>query len=147
MSRDEAADALELMLNGRQALPRSALSIAHRIRRPEPQELTGCSTPTEPWAGDHQSGADHSALFRDALRRAPEQPRGYPLTTLVLLACGSRGAADGDHAHQVRRHRHRSVRNLDLDLGGLPLETVQDGFHQHGFALTINRTTFQSPTP
>ena len=42
MSRDEAADAMELMLQG-EATPAQigAFLIAHRIRRPEPQELTG----------------------------------------------------------------------------------------------------------
>ena len=42
MSRAEAADALELMLQS-EASPAQigAFLIAHRIRRPEPQELTG----------------------------------------------------------------------------------------------------------
>ena len=42
MSREEAADALNLMLEG-EATPAQigAFLIAHRIRRPEPQELTG----------------------------------------------------------------------------------------------------------
>ena len=42
MSREEAADALDLMLQG-EATPAQigAFLIAHRIRRPEPQELTG----------------------------------------------------------------------------------------------------------
>ena len=42
MSREEAADAMELMLQG-EATPAQigAFLIAHRIRRPEPQELTG----------------------------------------------------------------------------------------------------------
>ena len=42
LSRQEAADALELMLR-EQATPAQigAFLIAHRIRRPEPQELTG----------------------------------------------------------------------------------------------------------
>ena len=42
MSREEAADALHLMLDG-VASPAQigAFLIAHRIRRPEPQELTG----------------------------------------------------------------------------------------------------------
>ena len=42
MTREEAADALDLMLNG-EASPAQigAFLIAHRIRRPEPQELTG----------------------------------------------------------------------------------------------------------
>mgnify|MGYP005833889329 CR=1 FL=1 len=44
MSREEAADALDLMLQG-EATPAQigAFLIAHRIRRPEPQELTGRS--------------------------------------------------------------------------------------------------------
>ena len=42
LSREEAAHALELMLDG-EASPAQigAFLIAHRIRRPEPQELTG----------------------------------------------------------------------------------------------------------
>ena len=42
MSRAEAADALDLILT-EQATPAQigAFLIAHRIRRPEPQELTG----------------------------------------------------------------------------------------------------------
>ena len=89
MSRQEAADAMELMLQG-EATPAQigAFMIAHRIRRPEPQELTGMLDTYRDQGPVLQSTAGSLAPlcfgmpYDGRTRTAPI----YPLTTLVLLA-------------------------------------------------------------
>ena len=141
MSREEAADALDLMLSG-EASPAQigAFLIAHRIRRPEPQELTGmldtyrtlgpvitsCEGQTAPLC--------FGMPFDGRTRTAPI----YPLTTLALLACGQPVVLQGGDRMPIK-YGVTAIdlfRSLGLDLGGLSLETVQAGFHQNGFALT-----------
>ena len=91
MTREEAADALDLMLHG-EASPAQigAFLIAHRIRRPEPQELTGMLD-TYRMLGPVITSRDGRPAplcfgmpYDGRTRTAPI----YPLTTLVLLACG-----------------------------------------------------------
>merc|ERR1711934_671546 len=89
MTREEAADALDMMLHG-EASPAQigAFLIAHRIRRPEPQELTGMLDTYRQLGPKLHSKTDHTAPvcfcmpFDGRTRTAPV----YPLTTLVLLA-------------------------------------------------------------
>ena len=141
MTREEAADALDLMLNG-EASPAQigAFLIAHRIRRPEPQELTGMLD-TYRSLGPVITSQDGQPAplcfgmpFDGRTRTAPI----YPLTTLALLACGQPVVLQGADRMPIK-YGVTAIdlfRSLDLDLGGLSLETVQDGFHRHGFALT-----------
>jgi anthranilate phosphoribosyltransferase len=61
----------------------------------------------------------------------------YPLTTLVLLACGQPVVLQGGDRMPIKY----GVNAIDLfdalglDLRGLGLDTVQQGFDDHGFAL------------
>ena len=90
MTREEAADSLNLMLKG-EASPAQigAFLIAHRIRRPEPQELTGMLDTYRALGPVLQSTAGSRAPlcfgmpYDGRSRTAPI----YPLTALVLLAC------------------------------------------------------------
>jgi anthranilate phosphoribosyltransferase len=140
MSREEAADALNLMLEG-EATPAQigAFLIAHRIRRPEPQELTGMLDtyrihgPVVRSKADQRSPLCFGMPFDGRTRTAPI----YPLTALVLLACGQPVVLQGGNRMPIK-YGVTAIdlfRALDLELGGLPLTAVQDGFDRNGFAL------------
>ena len=140
MSREEAADALELMLY-QEATPAQigAFLIAHRIRRPEPQELTGMlDTYRKLGPVLHSAPGQRSPLcfgmpYDGRTRTAPI----YPLTTLVLLSCNQPVVLQGGERMPIKYGitAIELFRSLGLDLRGLPLETVQDGLHKQGFAL------------
>ena len=88
LSREEAADALELMLSG-EASPAQigAFLIAHRIRRPEPQELTGMLDVYRRQGPQLHSGRRALCFgipFDGRSRTAPI----YPITALVLASAG-----------------------------------------------------------
>ena len=140
LSREEAADALELMLR-QQATPAQigAFLIAHRIRRPEPQELTGMLD-TYKALGPVLRSPEHQRMpicfgmpFDGRTRTSPI----YPLTSLVLVACGQPVVLQGGDRMPIKYGITALdlFRLLDLNLDGLPLSTVQDGFNNHGFAL------------
>ena len=140
LSRQEAADALELMLR-EQATPAQigAFLIAHRIRRPEPQELTGMLD-TYKALGPVLRSPEHQRMpicfgmpFDGRTRTSPI----YPLTSLVLVACGQPVVLQGGDRMPIKYGITALdlFRLLDLNLDGLPLSTVQDGFNKHGFAL------------
>ena len=140
MSREEAADAMELMLQG-EATPAQigAFLIAHRIRRPEPQELTGMLDTYRAHGPVLQSTAGSRAPlcfgmpYDGRTRTAPI----YPLTALVLLACGQPVVLQGGDRMPIK-YGVTAVdlfRLLDLNLTGLPISAVADGFQQNGFAL------------
>jgi len=140
MSRDEAADALNLMLI-EEASPAQigAFLIAHRIRRPEPQELAGMlDTYRQMGPVLTSSKAAKPPIcfgmpFDGRTRTAPI----YPLTTLVLLACGQPVVLQGGNRMPIK-YGVTAIdlfRLLGLELAELPLTAVQDGFNQHGLAL------------
>ena len=140
LSRQEAAEALELMLR-EQATPAQigAFLIAHRIRRPEPQELTGMLD-TYRALGPVLRSPEHQRMpicfgmpFDGRTRTSPI----YPLTSLVLVACGQPVVLQGGDRMPIKYGITALdlFRLLDLNLDGLPLSTVQDGFNNHGFAL------------
>jgi anthranilate phosphoribosyltransferase len=93
-----------------------AFLIAHRIRRPEPQELTGMLDTYRHLGPKLQSKAGQTPPvcfcmpFDGRTRPAPI----YPLTTLVLLALGQPVVLQGgeSHANQIWRDRHRSVSRI-----------------------------------
>ena len=140
LSREEAADALALMLR-EEATPAQigAFLIAHRIRRPEPQELTGMlDTYRSLGPVVHSPPAQRRPLcfgmpFDGRTRTAPI----YPLTSLVLVACGQPVVLQGGDRMPIKYGITALdlFRLLDLNLGGLPLSAVQEGFNTHGFAL------------
>ena len=140
MSRDEAADALSLMLH-QEATPAQigAFLIAHRIRRPEPQELTGMLDTYRELGPVLHSETNAAAPvcfgmpFDGRTRTAPI----YPLTVLVLLAAGQPVVLQGGDRMPIKYGvtTHELFKALGLDLSGLSLNSVQAGFHRHGLAL------------
>lgn len=88
LSREEAADALELILDGGASPAQiGAFLIAHRIRRPEPQELTGMLDVYRrrgPQLTTDQPAICFGMPFDGRTRTAPI----YPLTALVLASAG-----------------------------------------------------------
>ena len=140
MSRDEAADALSLMLH-QEATPAQigAFLIAHRIRRPEPQELTGMLDTYRELGPVLVSETNAAAPvcfgmpFDGRTRTAPI----YPLTVLVLLAAGQPVVLQGGDRMPIKYGvtTHELFKALGLDLSGLSLNSVQAGFHRHGLAL------------
>ena len=140
LSREEAAEALDLMLQ-QEATPAQigAFLIAHRIRRPEPQELTGMLDTYRRLGPKLHSKADQNPPvcfcmpFDGRSRTAPI----YPLTTLVLLALGQPVVLQGGDRMPIKYGvtAIELFRELGVELSGLPLATVQDGLDSNGFAL------------
>lgn len=140
MTRDEAADALDLILK-EEASPAQigAFLIAHRIRRPEPQELTGMLDTYRvlgPQLRSPQTAVPPICFgmpFDGRTRTAPI----YPLTSLVLLACQQPVVLQGGRRMPIKYGitALELFQILGLDLSSLPLTIVQEGFNQHGFAL------------
>ncbi|MEO1002155.1 MAG: anthranilate phosphoribosyltransferase family protein [Cyanobacteria bacterium J06638_7] len=143
LSREEAAESLELMLNGGASPAQiGAFLIAHRIRRPEPQELAGMLDTYRRLGpklrGGGPAGATSLPLcfgmpFDGRSRTAPV----FPLTALVLLAAGRPVVLQGGERMPVKY----GVTALELfaalgvDLSGLAIEALQEGFQSQGLAL------------
>ena len=139
LSREEAADALELMLDG-DATPAQigAFLIAHRIRRPEPQELAGML------ASYRRHGPRLTTPGRRALcfgvpydgrsRTAPI----LPLLALCLAAAGLPVVLHGGAPMPVKYGVTLAelFACLGLEWRGLPLAAVQERLDRHGLALT-----------
>ena len=147
LSREEADEAFELMLTGKASDTQiGAFLIAHRIRRPEPQELTGMvDTYRRLGPSLHSAPGQLRPLcfgmpFDGRKRTAPL----YPLTALVLLGAGQPVVfqAGGPMPVKYGITAAELFNALGLELASLPLETVQAGFEHHGFALIHQPTHF-----
>ena len=140
LSRNEADEAMELMLTGGASdVQIGAFLIAHRIRRPEPQELTGM--------------LDTYRRLGPCLRSEPNQRRPicfgmpfdgrsrtapiYPLTALLLVAAGQPVVLQGGRRMPVKYGVTASelFSSIGLDLHGMTIQEVQTGFNLHGLAL------------
>ncbi len=91
LEREEAADALHLMLTGEASSAQiGAFMIAHRIRRPEPQELAGMID-TYRKLGPRlksQQRQNRPICFGMPFDGRTKTAPIYPLTTLILLSAG-----------------------------------------------------------
>ena len=140
LSREEADEALEMMLTGQASDAQiGAFLIAHRIRRPEPQELTGM-VDTYRRLGPvlHSASGQSRPLcfgmpFDGRKRTAPL----YPLTAFVLLSAGQPVVfhAGGRMPVKYGITAAELFEALGLELASLSLAEVQSGFNQHGLAL------------
>ncbi len=140
LSRAEADEAFELMLTGQASDAQiGAFLIAHRIRRPEPQELTGM-VDTYRRLGPRLTSAPDQARpicfgmpFDGRKRTAPL----YPLTTLVLLSTGQPVVLQAGGRMPVKYGISAAelFEALGLQLANIPIEAVQTGFEHHGLAL------------
>ena len=137
LSREEARDALELMLTGG-ATPAQigAFLIAHRIRRPEPQELAGMLDVYRAWGPRLQAEARPVCFCMPYDGRSRTAPI-YPLTALVLAAAGVPVVLSGGDRMPVKYGvtPQELFSTLGLPLRGLPIERVQESLDLHGLAL------------
>jgi len=147
LSRAEADEAFELMLTGQASDAQiGAFLIAHRIRRPEPQELTGM-VDTYRRLGPRLSSAPGQTRpicfgmpFDGRKRTAPL----YPLTTLALLSAGQPVVLQAGGRMPVKYGITAAelFEALGLELATLSLEAVQAGFESHGLALVHQPSHF-----
>jgi anthranilate phosphoribosyltransferase len=147
LSRQEAREAMELMLKGQvDPAQMGAFLIAHRIRRPAPQELTGMLD------GYRSLGPILTTAGRRALcfgvpydgrsRTAPV----LPLLALTLAAAGIPVVLHGGNPMPVKYGITLAelFAALGIEWRGLPLEAVQDRLDGHGLALTHQPDHFQA---
>ncbi len=140
LSREEAANAMQLILTN-QASPAQigAFMIAHRIRRPEPQELAGMIDtyirlgPTLKSKKGQRSPVCFGMPFDGRNRTAPI----YPLTALTLLSAGQPVVLQGGRRMPIKYGVTTAelFSTLDLHLTGLSREKLQCCFEENGFAL------------
>lgn len=137
LTREEARDALALMLT-EQATPAQigAFLIAHRIRRPEPQELAGMLDVYRelgPVLESEEPALCFGMPFDGRTRTAPL----YPLTALTLAAAGRPVVLQGGARMPVKYGvtAMELFAALGLDLHGLSLAEVQEGLRTRRLAL------------
>ncbi len=140
MSREESREALDLILTG-QPTPAQigAFLIAHRIRRPEPQELAGMldvylEEGPKLHSQDHKRRPICFGMPFDGRKRiAPI----YPLTSLILLSNGQPVVLQGGKRmppkYGVTPQELFEV--IGLNLNGLSIKQVEAGFHKYNLAL------------
>ncbi|MEA5417346.1 anthranilate phosphoribosyltransferase [Synechococcus sp. BA-132 BA5] len=138
LSRAEASEALDLLLNGRCTDAQAgAFLIAHRLRRPEPQELAGLLD------SYRQRGPRLAATQRRVLSfgvpfdgRSRSAPL-LPLVALLLVTAGVGVVLQGGGPMPVKYGftTAEALAALDLDRRGLPWAEVNRRFAQEGLAL------------
>jgi len=147
LTRQEAAEAMEMMLTAAASPAQiGAFLIAHRIRRPEPQELAGMldtyraygpklvdPSGTAGTYGQANQPICFGMPFDGRSRTAPL----YPLTALLLISTGRPVVLHGAGRMPVKYGVTASelFAALGLELRGLTLEQVQEGLNQRGLAL------------
>jgi anthranilate phosphoribosyltransferase len=137
LSREEAADAMQLMLDGiASPVQIGAFLIAHRIRRPEPQELAGMLDVYRrrgPTLTSREPAICFGMPFDGRSRTAPI----YPLTALVLAAAGIPAVMHGGKRMPVKYGVTAAelFESLGLTLYGHPLNWVQTSLNRWNLAL------------
>ncbi|MCY4173211.1 MAG: anthranilate phosphoribosyltransferase family protein [Cyanobacteria bacterium MAG CAR3_bin_5] len=139
LSREEAAEALALMLNG-DATPAQmgAFLIAHRIRRPEPQELAGMLDHYNAHGPSLHSQGPHLPIcfgmpYDGRTRTAPV----FPLTALVLAAAGHPVILHGGRRMPIKYGitPMELLQVLGIDFSGLTIAAVQHCLDRENLAL------------
>lgn len=137
LSREEAADALDLILDGGASPAQiGAFLIAHRIRRPEPQELTGMLDVYRrrgPQLHTSKPAISFGMPFDGRTRTAPI----YPLTALVLASAGLPVVLQGAGRMPVKYGvtSQELFEALGVQLGGHSLTWVQQLLNDCNIAL------------
>ena len=137
LSREEAADALDLILDGGASPAQiGAFLIAHRIRRPEPQELTGMLDVYRrrgPKLHTSKPAISFGMPFDGRTRTAPI----YPLTALVLASAGLPVVLQGAGRMPVKYGvtSQELFEALGVQLGGHSLTWVQQLLNDCNIAL------------
>ena len=139
MTRKESADALNLIL---QDIPSPAqiggFMIAHRIRRPEPQELAGMLDTYLNLGPRLVSGKDqrHPVCFGMPFDGRNRTSPIYPLTILLLLSAGQPVVLQGGGKMPVKYGvtSEELFQSLGLNLKGLTIKEVNSGLLETDFA-------------
>ncbi len=139
MTREESAEALELILY---EIPTpaqiGAFMIAHRIRRPEPQELAGM-VDTYLKLGPKLKPSKNlrpPICFGMPLDGRNKTAPIYPLTTLILIDLGQPVVLHGAGRIPIKYGVSGTelFDSLGLSLNGLKMDDIQDCFSKYGFA-------------
>jgi anthranilate phosphoribosyltransferase len=147
LSRQEARAAIELMLKGKvDSAQMGAFLIAHRIRRPAPQELSGmldgyrCLGPILTTPG--RRALCFGVPYDGRSRTAPV----LPLLALTLAAAGIPVVLHGGNPMPVKYGITLAelFATLGIEWRGLPLTAVQERLDSHGLALTHQPDHFQA---
>ena len=147
LSRQEAAEALEIMLERKATAAQiGAFLIAHRIRRPTPEELAGMLD-TYAKLGPKLSSKPGEASpicfgmpFDGRNKTAPI----YPLTTLILLSHKQPVVLQGGRRMPVKYGvtTIELFEQLGLDLKELSLKKIAKDFENHGFVFIYQPNQF-----
>ncbi len=148
LNRVESAKALKLMLN-LEATPAQigAFMIAHRIRRPEPEELAGMLD-TYLELGPEintQHFQKRPICFGMPFDGREKTSPIYPLTVLLLLSAGQPVVLHAGKRMPVKYGVTTTelFNSLGLRLEGITLDQLQQGFNQHGLALIYQPDHFK----
>ncbi|WP_320666724.1 anthranilate phosphoribosyltransferase family protein [Prochlorococcus sp. MIT 1307] len=140
LSREESAEALKIILQG-QATPAQigAFMIAHRIRRPEAQELAGM---IDAYSELGPKLTSKEKQTRPICFGMPFDGRNrtvpiYPLTTLVLLSAKQPVVLQGGKRMPIKFGLTTAelFEVLGLQLTGLSIQELQTCFDENGLAL------------
>ncbi len=140
LSREESADALKAILTGKASPAQiGAFFIAHRIRRPEPQELAGMLDtylslgPKLKSVNNQRAPICFGMPFDGRKRTTPI----YPLTTLVLLSANQPIVLQGGGKMPIKYGITTSelFKSLSLNVTGSTIHQVQTGFDKNGLAI------------
>jgi len=140
LSREEAAEAMALMLNG-DATPAQmgAFLIAHRIRRPEPQELAGMLDHYNAHGPSlHSQGPRLPICFGMPYDGRTRTAPVFPLTALVLAAAGHPVILHGGRRMPIKYGitPMELLQVLGIDFSGLTIAAVQHCLDRENLALT-----------
>ena len=148
MSRDESAEALELILKGL-ATPTQigAFFVAHRIRRPEPRELAGMIDTYNKLGPKIQTSkkTNPPVTFGMPFDGRNSTCPVYPFTVLILVSAGQPVVLHGGRRMPVKYgiSQIELFKSIGLKLENISIENVQNGFDQNGFALINQPDHFQ----
>jgi len=139
LDRDEAREAMQLMLSG--ALPGAQLAaflIAHRIRRPTPLELAGMLEAYRSHGPVLQTPGRHPLCFAVPYDGRSRTAPLLPLLALCLAASDQAVVLHGGNPMPVKYGITLAelFAALGIEWRGLPLAQLQQRLDRHGLALT-----------
>ncbi len=140
LTREESAKALKLILTEKASPAQiGAFMMAHRIRRPEPQELAGMLDAYKELGPllTSQEGQKPPICFGMPLDGRTKTSPIYPLTTLILLSANQSVILHGGKRMPVKYGVTpvELFKAIGLSLTNLPIQKVQECFNKNGFSL------------
>ena len=147
LSRQESAEALEIMLKGKASAAQiGAFLIAHRIRRPTPEELAGMLDTYRNLGPQlsSQSGQIRPICFGMPFDGRNKMAPIYPLTTLILLSQKQPVVLQGGRRMPVKYGvtTIELFEALGLKIQGLSMKRIETEFKNNGFAFIYQPNQF-----